>query len=476
MLVRSSQQGRNAKYFTAALFGLVFLGSLFAFNTAFLGARLKFDGGIWPYLDFFPTGRHYRDLAAHRTGQQSEPLPSLPRPERVDGAIGWPAFRGHKRDGIVRGETFALPWPDKGPQVLWRQPVGIGFGSFSIHAGRAYTLEQRSEDEVVACYAVVDGRELWTYAYPALFEEAMGGPGPRSTPTYEEGRVYVLGATGVLNSLDAESGDLVWKRNILKDASAENLDWAMSGSPLVYEEFVIVAPGGAGSSVVAYDRESGDIAWRSGSYKAGYSSPMLLNLQGTEQVLVFDAAGLSAYAPHDGTPLWHYPWVTYEDINVAQPIVVDDERIFISSAYGHGCAMLRVTESDGVWEVEKIWEGLSLQLKFSSAILQNGFIYGLDKNILVCLDPQTGERRWKAGRYGYGALILANGYLIIQCENGDLALVEASPEEHREISRVDALTAKTWNHPALAEGKLLLRNDREMMCFDLVSDRAYRDY
>jgi outer membrane protein assembly factor BamB len=203
---------------------------------------------------------------------------------------------------------------------------------------------------------------------------------------------------------------------------------------------------------------------------------MLARLQGTLQVLVFDAVGLTAYRPNDGASLWHYPWVTDYDVNAGQPLVLDDERVFLSSGYGRGCAMLRVTEANSAWQVEKLWEHRSMQLKFSSALLHEGFLYGLDNNILVCLDPETGGRRWKAGRYGYGQLVLADGYLIIQCENGDLALVEASPEEHREISRVDALTAKTWNHPALADGKLLLRNDREMLCFDLAPDSAYHDH
>jgi len=405
-----------------------------------------------------------RDLEAHRRTQQTQPAPSLPAVASPVGEDQWPGYRGPQRDGVVSASTIQLPWPESGPRLLWKQPVGAGHGSFAVVHGRAYTIEQRADQEVVACYAVDTGRELWAHRYPARFSEAMGGPGPRSTPTFAAGRIYALGATGVLSCLEADTGKVVWSRDILADASADNVEWAMSGSPLVADGEVYVAPGGKGASVVAYDAASGEPVWKSGSYKAGYASPVIATLRGTPHLLVFDAEGLSAYASDTGAELWHFGWKTSYDVNAGQPIVIDDASVIIASGYGSGCTLLGIGDDASVTPK---WKNKNLRLKFSSAVLTGNVVYGLDEQILVALDVATGERRWKGGRYGYGQLVLIGEHLLIQCENGDLALVEATPEAHRELRRVEALANKTWNHPAVAESKLLIRNDREMRCYDL---------
>ena len=250
----------------------------------------------------------------------------------------------------------------------------------------------------------------------------------------------------------------------------------MSASPLIVDNLVFTVPGGEQASVLAYDRNNGKIVKKLGNASAGYSSPVVATLLGIPQLLVFDAAGLSSYQPKSGQLLWHYPWETYQNINVAQPLVVDDEHLFISSGYGVGGALIRLTkkQTEGLentaaasYEPTLIWKNRRLRLKFSSAVIKDHFIYGLDENILTCLDAKTGKRQWKAGRYGYGQIVLMDSYLLIQCENGDLAIVRANPSEHQEIDRVAALDNKTWNHPALSQGFLLIRNDRKMMCFDL---------
>lgn len=450
LLAVSPWPRRWQKLAVAAVFAVVFAANLHFV----IGSR-------------FSTWWHDRKLAREREEQRNEPMPDLPPIAEGASPADWPGFRGAERDGVVRGGALELPWPDEGPRLAWEQLVGGGHASFAIAYGRAYTIEQLEKEEVVTCFAVETGREIWAEGYPALFDERLGGRGPRATPVVEGDRVYSLGAIGVLVCLDAATGDLIWKRNILEDASADNLQWGMSGSPLVHQGRVYVAPGGKNASVISYDAASGEPIWKSGGYKAGYSSPVVATLLDAPHLLVFDGAGLSAYAPDDGAELWHFPWKTDYDINVGQPIVVNDDRVFISSGYDHGCCMLRVSRADDGYAVEQLWFNRNLKLKFSSAVLREGAIYGLDEKILTCVDVETGERRWKGGRYGFGQLILAGGYLIIQCEDGDLTLVEATPDAHREIARVDALDGKTWNHPALADGRLLLRNDRRMMCFDL---------
>lgn len=454
------------------------LGSavVFAFGLHLvLGLRVTWGGGgpISPHLEFFRPWVHERALAEQRREQTRETVPVAASAPVENLETQWPEFRGLARDGVVRS-AVQLPWPEEGPRLLWEQPIGGGHGSFAIVGGRAYTIEQRGEDEVVACYAAESGREVWTHHYAARFNEFFGGPGPRTTPTVHKGRVFALGATGVLTCLDAASGRLHWQRNILEDAGAENLTWAVSASPLVYEARVYVVAGGQGASVVAYDETSGEPVLKGGDRKAGYASPMIATLAGTMHLLVFDGAGLSAYAPADLGELWHFSWKTSNDVNAGQPIVVGDREVFISSAYGHGCALLRVTGSDGRLAVEQVWFDRNLKLKFSSAVLRDGYVYGLDNDILTCVDVQNGKQLWKGGRYGYGQLVLADPFLIVQCESGDLALVEATPQGHRELSRVEALGSRTWNHPAVADGKLLVRNDRRMMCYDIGAGDAPR--
>ena len=466
LLARSAWPGRGRKLPLAALTLAVFAASLHYVY----GLRLTLDGNGTPKVEFFNRTWHDWLLAGHRASQEGDVALDLPPVTLDEPTRQWPGFRGALRDGIVRSGPLALPWPDAGPRLLWSQPIGAGHASIAIADGRAFTIEQRGRDEVVAAYLVETGRELWAHAYPASFKETMGGPGPRATPCVLANRVFALGGTGILNCLDATTGHVEWTRDILHDAAADNLHWGVSASPLVYDGRVYVNAGGSEASVIAYDIATGEPAWKSGTHKAGYASPMIATLLDTPHLLMFDATALSAYRPSDGRLLWEMPWPTDHDVNAGQPIVVDNEHVFISAGYGHGAALLRLTAEDEAITPETVWSNLRLKLKFSSGVLHDGHIYGLDERILTCLDAATGERRWKGGRYGYGQLILADGYLIIQCENGDLALVEATPDALRELSRVEALTAKTWNHPALADGKLLIRNDRQMMGFDLARE------
>ncbi len=438
------------------------------------GLRIQFAGDMVPIVEFWRPSRHIARLEEHRshmnrplahtesTVHDAESSPAEPLP-----AAAWPGFRGPNRDGIVAGLQLA-DWPAAGLRELWRQPVGGGHGSFAIAYGRAFTIEQRREQEVVTCYDLNSGSELWSFPYHADFRELMGGPGPRATPTIDGDRLYALGAVGHLHCLDTATGKLLWQVNILADNEATNLQWAMSGSPLVDGERVIVNPGGrSGKSVVAYDRETGKCVWRGGDDPAGYASPTIGTLCGVRQVLTFTGNSIVGNSLADGRQLWRHPWETYQMINVCQPIVLGDDRIFISSSYGNGAAVLQLSARDERIEVRTVWQTQDLKLKFASAVHYDGFLYGLDESILVCLDPATGKRRWKGGRYGYGQLLLAGDSLVIQAESGEVVRVRATPDRHEELSRFRALPDKTWNYPAIGEGKLLVRNAREMACYEL---------
>ncbi len=380
----------------------------------------------------------------------------------------WTDFRGPARDGRYQEMPIFTTWPADGLKPSWKQPVGGGYASFVVAHGRAFTIEQRRTKEVVAAYDVATGREIWTHAWDGLFQEVMGGDGPRATPTWFDGRVYALGAQGELQCLEDDTGRMLWRRNILEDAGAENLQWGMSGAPLIVDDVVVVQPGGGnGKSIVAYDRRNGERVWSAESDQQAYSSPILVTLADTRQIVVLTATRLLGLTPGKGELLWQYPWPTQMGINASQPLVVSDSRLFLSSSYGMGAAVIEITRNKSTFGVREIWRNTRMKNRFTSSVLHEGFIYGLDEAILTCIDAATGEPKWKVGRYGYGQIVLASGHLIVLTEDGDLALVRASPAKHEQISRFPVLEGKTWNHPALADGYLLVRNLQEMAAFDL---------
>ena len=438
---------------------------------AVFGMRVEWRGsGMRPLMVFDDPEEHYTDLEENRTQHYSRLLPAAAvEANRADsGAPYWTDFRGPARDGRYTQSPIRTDWPTDGLTPLWHQPIGGGYASFTVAAGRAFTIEQRRNQEVVAAYDVATGRELWNHAWDAQFQEMMGGPGPRATPTWHEGRVYALGATGFLWSLDAATGDVVWERNILEDSHGTNLEWAMSSSPLVVDDRLIVQPGGpAGWSVVAYDLETSDVVWHALDDVQSYTSPMSATLAGQRQVLVVTAERVVGLGVDDGRLLWEHPWTPSMVPNIAQPILVGNDQVFLSAAYGYGATLIELVSRDGNIAVDTVWRNNRMKNRFGSSVLHDGYIYGLDESILACIDASTGELQWKGGRYGYGQLLLAGDHLVVLTEDGELVLVYATPDGHDEVARTPAIEGKTWNVPALADGRLLVRNAREMAAFDL---------
>jgi outer membrane protein assembly factor BamB len=379
----------------------------------------------------------------------------------------WTNFRGPNRDGHYDEKPILTRWPKEGLRQIWRQPIGGGYSSFVVADGRAYILEQRQDYEVVAAYAVADGHELWTNGWLDKLEEPAG-EGPRSTATYDEGRIYALGGTGELRCLDAASGQLIWHRNIVAENHAKVLNYGEVASPLIVEDKVIVLPSGRnGNSVVAYNKLTGTPIWKSLSEQQAYTSPMLVTLAGQRQVLIVSARNVMGILPETGRLLWHLPWAPSNADAIAQPVMLGTNRFLITAGNGAGCALFEVTQSNAVFEARRVWKNIFLKSKFSSPVLYQGCIYGIDDGILVCLDAENGERKWKEGRFGHGQMLLASGHLVILDDKGNLVLVKASPVAYEELARFPALHGKTWNQPAIADGKIFVRNAVEMACFDL---------
>jgi outer membrane protein assembly factor BamB len=467
------------------------------------GMRIVLYGGGTPHFEFVSTAdSQAAEVARHREAQRAAPSvpaavtplssPGTAAPSRghsigADGAPAstsriagklddprpagsayWTGFRGPHRNGTYDQQPIQTAWPSGGPRLLWKQPIGGGYASFAIARGRAFTIEQRGAREVVSAYDVQTGRELWTNEWTATFRESMGGDGPRATPAWADGRVFALGGTGELRSLDEATGRVLWRTNILEDAGAPNLQWGMAASPLIVDDTVVVLPGGSGGrSVVAYSRAEGKRAWSALDDQPSYSSPMLTEINGVRQIVVFSAARVVGLTPVTGEVLWEYPWKTDYDVNASQPVIVSGNRVLLSSGYGHGAVMLEVTRADPTWSVREVWRNIRMKNQFSTSLLHEGYIYGLDESILACLDAATGDVKWKGGRYGYGQVVLASGHLIVLTESGELVLVRATAEGHQELVRVPAIDGKTWNHPAISDGYLLIRNSTEMAAFDL---------
>jgi outer membrane protein assembly factor BamB len=387
-----------------------------------------------------------------------------------DSTASWTGFRGQDRDGIYRG-PIRVAWSGLTP--MWKKQIGGGRASFAVSGDRAFTIEQRQKNEVVAAYDVATGKEIWANAWPERFNSAFmgimgGGEGPRATPAFADGLVYALGGRGELRCLDAATGKLVWRTDILEDAGAKNLTWGMAGSPLVAGDAVIVQPGGPkGRSVAAYDRRTGKRLWSALDDKTAYASPMQATILGVPQFLVVTATRVVGLSVDTRTVLWEFPWKTDHDASAVQPIVIGDKRVFYSSGYGTGAVVVELAKSGETFAVREVWRNIRMKNRQSTSVLRDGFIYGLDEGILACVDAATGDLKWKGGRYGHGQVLLAGDHLVVTTEEGELALVAASPEKFQEIARVPALDGETWNVPAFAGGILLVRNTRQMAAFDL---------
>jgi len=395
-----------------------------------------------------------------QAGDEPPALPPAPAAAKTGG--DWPGFRGPQRDDIIRGVRIDTKWSASPPVELWRRPIGPGWSSFAVRGNLLYTQEQRGNDEVVACYKVSTGEPVWTHRDAARFFESNGGAGPRATPTLSQGRVYAFGATGILNSLEAGDGAVVWSRNVASDTGTKVPYWGFSSSPLVVGELVVVAAGG---QPAAYDLATGDRRWF-GPAGEGYSSPHLVTIDGVAQILVMSNAGTTSVAPADGKVLWEHLWRGFP---IVQPAVTPDGDVLIAASSASGTRAIAVAHGPSGWTVEERWTSLGLKPYFNDFVVHKGHAFGFDARILACIDLKDGAQKWKGGRYGNGQLVLLpdQDLLLVLSEEGELALVGATPDQFTELARFPAIEGKTWNHPVLVGDVLLVRNGEEMAAFRL---------
>ena len=385
-----------------------------------------------------------------------------------DSKAEWPQWRGPNRDGISQESGLLKSWPEGGPKVLWRIPVGEGFSGISVSSGRAYTMFAEGDDEFVVCLDASNGKEIWRLRSGSKFKEGHGN-GPRSTPTVDGDRVFALGAKGRLYALDVRSGEKMWEHDFVKEFGSHVPPWGFSTSPLVEGDLLLVEVGGdPGKSVVAFDKKNGRVVWTSHTDKPAYSSPIAITSNEIRQIVFLTSKTLLSVSPKDGQVYWTYPWLVHDGINVATPIFVPEDKIFISASYDHGAVLLKMKAADDTMGVEEIWRSRVMKNHFNSSVLHRNYLYGFDNAILKCIEASTGEEQWAWRGFGKGSLTLADGHLIILGEKGKLALAEASTEADREKSSAQVLEGRCWTVPTLADGKLYVRNQEEMVCLNMI--------
>ncbi len=399
----------------------------------------------------------------------------------------FPRFLGPHGSTSLDGPVLDRDWAHRPPQELWRTAIGAGWSGFAVCAEHAVTLEQRGDEELVTCRSVIDGVLEWSVAVRGRHETVLGGVGPRSTPTIQDGMVYATGATGWLHAIDGATGSVRWKKNLIQDlgldpeAHRAAVTWGRAGSPLVTADLVIVPGGGpilrpvdgrTSVSLVAYERTDGRRRWLAGSDQISYASPQLVTISGRDVVLTVNECCVAGYDPAQGDELWSFDWPGHSnsDATCSQPHLLDGDRILITKGYGIGAGLF-AAEGVGSGAADQlvfrpVWQQASLlKTKFTNIATYEGHAYGLSDGILECVRLEDGTRRWKGGRYGQGQVLRVGDLLLVQAETGDVVLVECTPERHVELARLAALDGQTWNTLALSGNRLLVRNAEEAACF-----------
>ena len=382
----------------------------------------------------------------------------------------WPGFRGPNRDGVVRGVDIDTT---SSPTEVWRRRVGPGWSSVIVVGDSLFTQEQRGAHEAVVCYATLTGDETWCHADDIRFSEETAGTGPRATPCFDKGKIFAVGCTGVLNCLDADTGERVWTHDLAAEFGAELPHWGFTSSPLVVGDLVVVFAGGRSTrNLLAYRTGTGELAWAAAAGETSYASPQVAKIDDQAEVLMMTNHGLTGVEPTTGKVLWdvdlHVPPSAPRSIS---PLPVSTTAILVGSEGDFGVKLIDVKRVGKTSEASARWTSKALKPAFNDPVVADGNIYGFDGRIFACVDLETGTRRWKEGRYGEGQVVLLadQSVLLVVSESGEVILLSANPGRHEKLGHFQALHGKSWSHPALVGRKLYLRNAEEMVCYEFRS-------
>lgn len=398
-------------------------------------------------------------------------------------------YLGNQRTGIVTEPLFSMAWDQKLPAEVWRRPIGAGWSGFAIADGITVTLEQIDEEESLTALSLVNGQTLWRVKRPGKHFHALGGLGPRSTPTLvldgDHWIAIALTATGHLLCVDLSTGAVRWEQQLLELSNTNQKDfevavnWGRAASPLVHRDRVVVplggAPGSIQGSLMAFSLEDGSVLWTQGTSQVSYSSPVLMNIHGLEQIVSVNQGDVTGHAWEDGRVLWTTAWPSSSNgaACASQPVQIDGNKILLGKGYSQGSKVFEVTLDAEVqklesvdrssWATKEIWaNSKTLKTKFTSAIYFDGKLFGLSDGILECVDPADGSRIWRGQRYGQGQALMVNGALLINSEDGRIIAVDR--ETGKPMGEMSVLEGVTWNTSAVAGPYLLVRNGTEAVC------------
>ena len=394
------------------------------------------------------------------------PAPQAPAASAFD----WPQWQGPDRTGVSKETGLLQQWPVSGPPLLWSvSGLGAGYGSLAIRGDRIFLQGLNASGSTLSSLNRTDGKVVWTKSLGRGGSNDRG-PGPRGTPTLDGDRVYVLTENGDLACLNASNGTALWQRNILADFAGRQIPWLISESPLVDGNHVIVTPGGPGAGIVALDKISGKTVWSSQqlSDEAGYSSPIAADVQGVRVIMTLTSRGGVGVRASDGKLMWRHTPVANDTANIATP-VFHDNKVFYTSGYGTGGALLGLTAQAGEVKAQQIYFTREMQNHHGGVVLVNGYLYGFNNSILMCLEFATGKTQWRDRSVGKGTLVYADGNLYIQSEDNVVGLAEASPAGYKEKGRFRTKNQgfPSWAHPVVSGGRLYIRDQGTLAAYNI---------
>ncbi|MEO2015595.1 MAG: PQQ-binding-like beta-propeller repeat protein [Fuerstiella sp.] len=394
-------------------------------------------------------------------------------------ATDWPQWMGPRLDGVSQETGWSTEWPTDGLSRIWTSEVGTGFASVSVVDGRLYTMGHTDGQETVWCLNEETGEEIWSHQYPAELNAHLYDGGPGATPTVHGNHVYTLSVDGRALCLQRKTGQVIWERYLQDDLNVGMHEWGFHASPYILGGHVLFQAG----RLVAYNKLTGDLVWRSEEHRAGYGSVRAFSHNGRLLLASLDCDGLRISKASDGSLVAFQEWKSPFGTNSTTPIVVDD-MIYISSGYNVGCGLFQLTKddasnSDESLQLKEVYVSKRMRNHFNNSLLFDGYLYGLDGNsnlgrvvTLTCMDFRTGEVRWKERGLGCGSLMIADEKLVILSEDGQLVVAKASPDSYQEFARSEFLSGRCWTMPLLLNGRVFGRNSAgRLICAKLPAAR-----